>query len=119
MTHRRSDPEFTLLLEDFKSFIVAELLNQQAASGTEMNDCHAKVQLIVDVVDAAGYAAGGVAFAACSGARIYWAKVDGEWKKVLEGQIYPTCDAFKQYRFPVSVAGDKCSKGTEIVPYSA
>ncbi|WP_332642729.1 hypothetical protein [Aeromicrobium sp.] len=105
--------------EEFKAFIAAELLKQQTASGTAMTDCHPKDQLIVDVIDPAGHAAGRVEFAACTGARLYWAKVDGKWRKVLGGQVYPQCDAFKQYGFPVSVAGDKCSKGTEIVAYSA
>lgn len=105
--------------DDFKKFIVAELLKQQAAEDPTMTDCHPKDQYIVNVIDTAGHAAGGIEFAACTGAQLYWAKVDGQWRKVLEGQSYPQCDAFKQYRFPVSVAGDKCSKGTEIVPYSA
>lgn len=103
--------------EDFRAFIVAELLTQQTASGTEMTDCHPKDQLVVDVIDTAGHAAGGVVFAACSGARLYWAKVDGQWRKVLEGQSEPECDAFKQYGFPVSVV-EKCSQGTEVVRYA-
>lgn len=103
--------------DEFKVFVVAELLKQQASSGTAMTECHPKDQLIVNVIDTAGHAAGAVEFAACAGAQVYWAKVDGRWREVLGGQIYPQCDAFKQYGFPVSVV-EKCSQGTSVVTYA-
>lgn len=103
--------------DDFKVFIVAQLLNQQAEEDPTMTECHPKDQYVIDVVDPAGHAAGGIEFAACTGAKLYWAKVDGQWREVLGGQIYPKCDAFKQYDFPTSVV-EKCSQGADVVTYS-
>jgi hypothetical protein len=103
--------------DDFKAFIVAALLKQQAEEDPTMTDCHPKDQYIVDVIDTAGHAAGGIEFAACTGAQLYWAKVDGQWREVLGGQTYPQCDAFKQYGFPTSVV-EKCSEGTNVVTYA-
>lgn len=104
--------------DDFRTFIVAELLKQQASADPSMADCHPKDRYIIRVIDTAGYAAGSVAFAECSGAQIYWAKVDDQWRKVLEGQFYPACNDFKKYKFPTLVAGEKCSEGTEVVTYA-
>ncbi|GAA3525147.1 hypothetical protein GCM10022234_22630 [Aeromicrobium panaciterrae] len=103
--------------DDFKAFIVAALLKQQAEEDPTMTDCHPKDQYIVDVIDTAGYAAGGIEFAACTGAQLYWAKVDGQWREVLGGQVYPTCEAFRQYGFPVSVV-DKCTRGDKVATYA-
>lgn len=46
----------------------------------------------------------------------FWALVNGSWQEVIVSQQLPACATFAKYRFPVSIAGDKCaaSDGSEV-----
>lgn len=79
-----------------------------------------KVPLItVEKVSSAGFAAVGYnddpkkAHAeACRGAgggtAQFWARRDGVWKKVFEGQDVPTCHRLRRYDMPSSIVGHRC-----------
>jgi len=56
------------------------------------------------------YATGGVGdYSHHSGAVWYAVKVDGQWKKVWEGQNTISCTPVKQYAIPKDIYGNTCS----------
>jgi hypothetical protein len=89
--------------EDFKQFIsgaASRVITRKSAT----DKCGP--YLSVSTIYASGFASGG--YFECGGANITWAKVDGYWRQIFEGQYAPPCADFKKYNVPEDVAKDFC-----------
>ncbi|MEO6472660.1 MAG: hypothetical protein ABIR57_11845 [Aeromicrobium sp.] len=98
--------------QDFIDFIAAEMQTKYKSE-----DAPCTYSIGVMNIDPSGFASG--SFSACSGANLYWAKVEGKWKEAFGTQMEgPPCTDLKKYRFPIRVAGKTCldDAGKEI-PY--
>lgn len=81
---------------------------------------------VVNKVDTAGWASidtwddPSVTGPKCAGVgggyTAFWAVVNGTWQEVVATQQLPSCATFAKYRFPVSIAGDRCAApdGSEV-----
>jgi hypothetical protein len=101
--------------EDFKQFI-AGAVSEVAKDGGATGKCEPPF-VSVSKVDPAGYALGYVFDCDNGGAVHMWAKVDGTWRRIFDGQSIPPCDEMKEYGVPTSVAGTKCDDGSKAVEY--
>lgn len=103
--------------EDFKAFITGLLENMKADK-----DCQYKPAYAVDAIDPAGFASGG--FGDCGGVYLIWARVNGQWKEVVDGQDHPLCHDLSRLGVPKEIVandrigGDTCyDDGEHEVPY--
>lgn len=101
--------------EDFKQFI-AGAVSVVANDGSATGECEPPF-VSVSKVDPAGYALGYVFDCDDGGAVHMWAKVDGRWRRIFDGQSIPPCDDMKKYSVPKSIAGTKCDDGSKAVEY--
>ncbi|HYI46780.1 MAG TPA: hypothetical protein VE174_15085 [Actinomycetota bacterium] len=101
--------------EDFKQF-VAGAVSEVAKDGGATGKCDSPY-VSVSKVDPAGYALGYVFDCDNGGAVHMWAKVDGIWRRIFDGQSIPPCDDMKKYSVPKGIAGTKCDDGSKAVDY--
>ena len=99
--------------EDFKSFI-AGIIDHASNSAEPSEECPATVT--VSRIDPAGFASGG--FNVCDGYALIWAKVDGVWRQIDAGQMYPACDTMRKYSVPRTIVGDQCAQDSGNVEYT-
>ena len=102
--------------EDFKQFIsgaVSQMITDRSAADT----CDPNF-ISVFKVDPAGYAVG--AFECGDGGGVLmWAKVDGTWRQILDGQSVVPCDLMKKYSVPKAIVIDgKCDDGGKGIDYA-
>lgn len=101
--------------EDFKQF-VAGAVSEVAKDGGAKGKCEPPF-VSVSKVDPAGYALGYVFDCDDGGAVHMWAKVEGLWRRIFDGQSIPPCDDMKKYSVPTSIAGTKCDDGSKAADY--
>ncbi len=90
---------------DFSAFVTAELSRLRTAG---LEGCDNDPQIRVDSVQGAGWASGGVTAPECGGYAVLWARTDGRWAQVWNGQELVDCGTLRRYDFPVSVVGTQC-----------